>query len=159
MSSTSADAGVVGDTKVTVTVRTPGEVKVNVEHGAAGAAGAPGATSGEVPPWPDVPGDPGPVGALSGVGGAAVTELGMGTWLALASVSAGGAGVSWAEVVGLSLVGLAVVGVADVGGVKVLVAGADAAVGVVPCPHPIVNMTSAVANAAAPRLRAGISVV
>lgn len=78
----------------------------------------------------------------------------VGAWLALVSVPAGGAGVSWTEVVGFSVVGVSVGG-----GVKVLVAGADAAVGVVPCPHPTLSVTSAAASAVAHWLRAGISVV
>jgi len=41
------EAGAVGDTKVTVTVCIPGEVKVNVEHGAAAGTGAAGAAAGE----------------------------------------------------------------------------------------------------------------
>lgn len=71
----------------------------------------------------------------------------------------GDAGVSWLEVVGGSLEELLVLGVVDVGGVEVLVAGADAAVGVVPCPHPTVSVTIAATSAVAEWLRAGISVV
>jgi hypothetical protein len=81
-------------------------------------------------------------------------ELAAGAGLALVSVPAGGAGVSCAEVVWL-----AVLGIVDVGGVEVLVAGADAGVGVVLYPHPTVMVTSAATNAVVKWLRAGISVV
>lgn len=81
-------------------------------------------------------------------------ELAAGAGLTLVSVLAGGAGVSCAEAVWL-----AVLGVVDVGGVEVLVAGADAGVGVVPCPHPTVRVTSAATSAVVEWLRAGISVV
>ena len=82
-------------------------------------------------------------------------ELVAGAGLSLVWVPAGGAGVSRTEVVGFSVVGLSV----DVGGVKVLVAGADAAVGVVAGPHPTVSVTSAATSGVAHGLRAGISVV
>ncbi|MBV9060377.1 MAG: hypothetical protein JO296_08120 [Pseudonocardiales bacterium] len=116
---------------------------MNGEHGAAAGAGVAGA-AGEALLWRGAPGESAALGVPSSLGGGASLELVV-AWPALVSVPAGGAGVSWTEVVGVS----------TGGGVKVLVAGAHAAGGVVPCPRPTVSVTSAVAHC----LRAGISVV
>lgn len=71
----------------------------------------------------------------------------------MASGAAGATVVSWTEGVGLS-----VLGIGEVGGGKVLVAGADTAVGMAPDPHPTVSVTSPAASAVGHRLLAGISV-